>query len=110
MSGPTSGSARSAAARTCARPSSARARSCPFALGEIQCRCLGAKVEAFDEEGRPVIGEVGELVITEPMPSMPVRFWNDPDGQRYRESYFEVYPGVWRHGDWITITGATVHA
>jgi len=76
----------------------------PVYAGEIQCRGLGAKVEAFDEQGRAVIGEVGELVITEPMPSMPVGFWNDPDGRRYRESYFEVYPGVWRHGDWITIT------
>ena len=75
----------------------------PVRLGEIQCRCLGAKVEAFDAEGRSVVGEVGELVITEPMPSMPVRFWNDPDGTRYRESYFEMYPGVWRHGDWLTV-------
>ena len=75
----------------------------PVHLGEIQCRALGAKVEAFDPEGRSVIGEVGELVITAPMPSMPVSFWNDPHGERYRESYFEVYPGVWRHGDWITI-------
>ncbi len=76
----------------------------PVYEGEIACRCLGAKVEAFDAAGRSVIGEVGELVITAPMPSMPVGFWNDPDGTRYRESYFDVYPGVWRHGDWITIT------
>jgi acetoacetyl-CoA synthetase len=69
----------------------------------ISGRCLGAKVEAFDEDGKPVTGEVGELVITEPMPSMPVGFWNDPDEARYRESYFETYPGVWRHGDWIEI-------
>ena len=76
----------------------------PVHAGEIQCRCLGAKVEAFDDEGSPVLDEVGELVITEPMPSMPVSFWNDPDGHRYRESYFSVYPGVWRHGDWIKVT------
>jgi acetoacetyl-CoA synthetase len=60
-------------------------------------------VEAYDPFGKPVVGEVGELVITAPMPSMPVGFWNDPDGSRYREAYFDVYPGVWRHGDWITI-------
>jgi acetoacetyl-CoA synthetase len=76
----------------------------PVYRGELQARALGAKVEAYDEEGRPLIDEVGELVITEPMPSMPVGFWNDPDGSRYRESYFEMYPGVWRHGDWIRIT------
>jgi acetoacetyl-CoA synthetase len=75
----------------------------PVRVGEIQCRCLGAKVEAFDASGRSVVDDVGELVITEPMPTMPVRFWNDPDGARYRASYFETYPGVWRHGDWITI-------
>jgi acetoacetyl-CoA synthetase len=75
----------------------------PVHEGEIQCRALGAKVEAFDTDGRSVVGEVGELVITAPMPSMPVSFWNDPDGTRYRESYYDVYPGVWRHGDWITI-------
>ncbi len=78
----------------------------PVRAGEIQCRALGAKVEAFDEEGRSVVGETGELVITEPMPSMPICFWNDPDGRRYRESYFEMYPGVWRHGDWVRITPA----
>jgi acetoacetyl-CoA synthetase len=61
-------------------------------------------VEAFDEAGRSVIGRTGELVLTAPLPSMPVAFWNDPDGARYRESYFEMYPGVWRHGDWIRIT------
>ena len=76
----------------------------PVYRGELQARSLGAKVEAWDEEGRPVVGQVGELVITEPMPSMPLFFWNDPDGRRYRESYFERYPGVWRHGDWIEIT------
>jgi acetoacetyl-CoA synthetase len=75
----------------------------PVRAGELQARSLGARVEAFDENGEPVIGEVGELVITEPMPSMPIYFWNDPDGERYRESYFDVYPGVWRHGDWIKV-------
>jgi acetoacetyl-CoA synthetase len=75
----------------------------PVIEGVIACRCLGAKVEAFDPSGQPVVGELGELVITAPMPSMPVAFWNDPDGKRYREAYFDVFPGVWRHGDWITI-------
>ncbi|MBW8484522.1 acetoacetate--CoA ligase [Actinomadura parmotrematis] len=75
----------------------------PLRAGVIQARGLGARVEAFDEEGRAVTGEVGELVITEPMPSMPVAFWNDPGGERYRESYFDMYPGVWRHGDWIKV-------
>jgi acetoacetyl-CoA synthetase len=76
----------------------------PVYRGELQGRSLGAAVEAFDEDGNPVIDEVGELVITEPMPSMPVFFWGDEDGSRYRASYFEQYPGVWRHGDWIEIT------
>ena len=75
----------------------------PVTEGVIACRCLGAKVEAYDPAGKPVVDELGELVITAPMPSMPVSFWNDPDGKRYREAYFDVYPGVWRHGDWITI-------
>jgi acetoacetyl-CoA synthetase len=75
----------------------------PVRTGELQARSLGAKVEAFNEEAKPVIDEVGELVITEPMPSMPICLWNDSDGERYRESYFDVYPGVWRHGDWIKI-------
>jgi acetoacetyl-CoA synthetase len=75
----------------------------PVVAGQIACRCLGARVEAYDPVGRPVVGELGELVITAPMPSMPVGFWNDPDGTRYREAYFELFPGVWRHGDWITI-------
>ncbi|MGW4423556.1 acetoacetate--CoA ligase [Streptosporangium sp. NPDC004631] len=75
----------------------------PVRAGVIPCRCLGAKVESFDPSGTPVIGEVGELVLTVPMPSMPVMFWNDPGGTRYRESYFADYPGVWRHGDWIKI-------
>jgi acetoacetyl-CoA synthetase len=76
----------------------------PVRAGELQCRALGAKVEAFDESGHPVVDEVGELVVTEPMPSMPLYFWNDRDGVRYRESYFATYPGVWRHGDWIKLT------
>jgi acetoacetyl-CoA synthetase len=76
----------------------------PVRAGEIQCRGLGAKVEAFDERGRAVIDQVGELVLTEPLPSMPLCFWNDPGLERYRASYFETYPGVWRHGDWIKIT------
>jgi acetoacetyl-CoA synthetase len=76
----------------------------PVYAGEIQCRCLGAAVYAYDENGHPLDDEVGELVIAEPMPSMPLFFWNDPDGRRYRESYFEVYDGVWRHGDWCKIT------
>jgi acetoacetyl-CoA synthetase len=76
----------------------------PVYRGELQGRALGAAVDAFDEEGRPVIDEVGELVITEAMPSMPLFLWNDDDGSRYHESYFDHYPGVWRHGDWIEIT------
>ncbi|MGI9081869.1 MAG: acetoacetate--CoA ligase, partial [Thermoleophilaceae bacterium] len=76
----------------------------PVYLGELQARALGAKVEAFDGNGNALVGEVGELVITEPMPSMPISFWNDPGGERLRESYFSTYPGVWRHGDWIEIT------
>jgi acetoacetyl-CoA synthetase len=75
----------------------------PVRAGLIAGRCLGAAVEAFDAAGKPVTGEVGELVITGPMPSMPVGFWNDPDGEKYRASYFAAYPGVWRHGDWITM-------
>jgi acetoacetyl-CoA synthetase len=76
----------------------------PVWLGELSCRMLGAPVAAFDEAGRQVVGEVGELVLTGPMPSMPVYFWNDPTGGRMREAYFEHFPGVWRHGDWIRIT------
>jgi acetoacetyl-CoA synthetase len=76
----------------------------PVYAGELQARCLGAGVEAWDDSGRPLTGEVGELVITRPMPSMPLYFWNDPDGERYRASYFDMYPGIWRHGDWIKIT------
>jgi acetoacetyl-CoA synthetase len=76
----------------------------PVYSGEIQCRALGCKLEAFDEEGKAVIDEVGEMVITKPMPSMPVSFWNDADFKRYEESYFEMFPGIWRHGDWTKIT------
>jgi acetoacetyl-CoA synthetase len=75
----------------------------PVIEGVISGRCLGASVESYDPTGEPVIGRLGELVITAPMPSMPVGFWNDRDGSRYREAYFDVFPGVWRHGDWITI-------
>jgi len=76
----------------------------PVYRGELQARALGAKVEAWSEDGEPLVGEVGELVITEPMPSMPLYLWGDADGSRYRESYFDTFPGVWRHGDWIEIT------
>jgi acetoacetyl-CoA synthetase len=76
----------------------------PVWEGEIPCRFLGCAVEAFDETGRSVVGEQGELVVTRPLPSMPIGFWNDPNGTRYSAAYFDTYPGVWRHGDWITIT------
>ncbi len=76
----------------------------PVYAGEITAPCLGVDAAAFDLDGRPVVGELGELVIRRPMPSMPVGFWNDPDGSRYRAAYFEHYPGVWRHGDWIQFT------
>jgi acetoacetyl-CoA synthetase len=76
----------------------------PVHRGEIQARALGAAVEAWNEDGEPVVEEVGELVVTEPMPSMPLRLWGDEDGRRYRESYFEMFPGVWRHGDWLELT------
>lgn len=77
----------------------------PVWAGELSARALGACVEAWDDDGHPVAaGEVGELVVTEPMPSMPIRFWNDADGSRYRDAYFATYPGVWRHGDWVTLT------
>lgn len=76
----------------------------PVRLGELQGPCLGAAVEAWDASGTRVIDEVGEMVVTRPMPSMPVAFWDDADGSRYHSAYFEEYPGVWRHGDWITET------
>ena len=75
----------------------------PVRAGEIQCSYLGAKAESFNEAGEAVINEVGELVLTEPMPSMPLFFWNDPGDRRYLASYFEMYPGVWRHGDWAKL-------
>jgi acetoacetyl-CoA synthetase len=91
----------------------------PVYRGELQCRVLGCAVEAWDAEGRSVVDEVGELVLTQPMPSMPLFLWGDRDrkdargvGERYRESYFSTYPGVWRHGDWIKITprgGAVIY-
>jgi acetoacetyl-CoA synthetase len=80
--------------------------SCPLLAvraGELQCRALGAKVEAYDESGSPVVGEVGELVVTEPMPSMPTALWGD-DGTRLHASYFDRFPGTWRHGDWVKMT------
>ncbi|WP_297622129.1 acetoacetate--CoA ligase [Nocardia sp.] len=84
----------------------------PVWPGELSAPYLGVALEAWDDIGRPVLGEVGELVITKPMPSMPVKFWNDADGSRYRDAYFDMFPGIWRHGDWITRTGrgsVTVH-
>ncbi|WP_370151944.1 acetoacetate--CoA ligase [Ferrovibrio sp.] len=84
----------------------------PVYTGEMQVRCLGADIQAYDEAGKPLTDEVGELVCVQPLPSMPLYLWNDPDGKRYRDSYFDVYPGVWRHGDWIRITprgGAVIY-
>jgi acetoacetyl-CoA synthetase len=84
----------------------------PVYEGELQCRALGCAVEAWNEQGESVVDQVGELVITEPLPSMPLFFWGDEDGERLRESYFAMYPGVWRHGDWIRITprgGAVIY-
>ncbi|MBI0300925.1 acetoacetate--CoA ligase, partial [Streptomyces sp. PRKS01-29] len=76
----------------------------PVYIGELQAPGLGTDLQAWNPQGEPVVDEVGELIVTRPMPSMPVRFWNDPDGSRYRDSYFEMFPGAWRHGDWITLT------
>ena len=76
----------------------------PVRRGEIQVRALGMKVEVYDEQGRSVVGEKGELVCTMPFPSMPVGFWNDPDGRKYHAAYFETWPGVWRHGDYVELT------
>jgi acetoacetyl-CoA synthetase len=76
----------------------------PVNEGEIACRWLGVGAQAFDPDGCPVVGQVGEFVMTEPMPSMPVALWNDPDGERYRDAWFSLYPGVWRQGDWITVS------
>ncbi|HLQ95836.1 MAG TPA: acetoacetate--CoA ligase, partial [Pseudogracilibacillus sp.] len=75
----------------------------PVRAGEIQARSLGAAIHAFDEAGHSLTDEVGELVLTEPMPSMPIYFWGDHDGSRYHDSYFDMFPGIWRHGDWIKI-------
>jgi acetoacetyl-CoA synthetase len=76
----------------------------PVWSGELSCRCLGAAAQTFDNQWQPVIDEVGELVLTRPMPSMPVSFWGDEDGNRLRDAYFDTYPGIWRHGDWARIT------
>jgi acetoacetyl-CoA synthetase len=76
----------------------------PVWAGELSAPNLGVALAAYDGAGRPVVDQVGELVVTRPMPSMPLYFWNDPDGSRYRDAYFSAYPGVWRHGDWITLT------
>ncbi len=84
----------------------------PVYRGELQAPALGAALASWDPQGEPLVGEVGELVITEPLPSMPVFFWGDEDGSRYREAYFDVYPGIWRHGDWIEMTergGAVIY-
>lgn len=84
----------------------------PVVPGEVQGRLLGASVESWDEDGRHDTDRMGELVVTEPMPSMPVAFWDDPTGRKYQDAYFGVFPGIWRHGDWITISSrgtATVH-
>ncbi len=76
----------------------------PVRAGELQCRCLGVNAQAYDEDGQALIDQVGELVIADPMPSMPLYLWNDPENKRYLESYFDMYPGKWRHGDWVKIT------
>jgi acetoacetyl-CoA synthetase len=76
----------------------------PVYAGEIQCRTLGCAMESWDDNGYPLTDEVGEMVVTKPMPSMPVFFWNDPENKRYQDSYFDLFPGIWRHGDWLKIT------
>ncbi len=84
----------------------------PVRAGEIQCRGLGVRIEAFDDAGRSLTGEVGELVLTAPFPAMPIYFWGDADGVRRKESYFSMYPGIWRHGDWLKLTpsgGAVIY-
>ncbi|WP_281491891.1 acetoacetate--CoA ligase [Desulfosarcina cetonica] len=84
----------------------------PVFRGELQARCLGMKVKAYNENGEPVIGEKGELVCEAPFPSMPIYFWNDPDGSRYQSAYFDKYPNIWCHGDYINITdtgGVVIH-
>ena len=92
-----------AAAPTCCTGFVGGVPTLPVHAGEIQAPSLGVAVKAFNERGESIIDEVGELVFTEPMPSMPLRFWNDEDGRRYRETYFEEFPGVWRHGDFFRI-------
>ncbi|MFY8105168.1 MAG: AMP-binding enzyme, partial [Ramlibacter sp.] len=79
-------------------------RELPQIPGQMQCRLLGCAVEAWNEDGQPVTGEVGELVCTQPLPSMPLYFWGDEGNRRYLSSYFDMYPGVWRHGDWLKVT------
>ena len=84
----------------------------PVYAGELQCRGLAMKVFAFDDVGKPVVGQEGELVCAAPFPSMPIYFWNDPDGQKYHDAYFDVYPGIWRHGDYIVVSehgGVVMH-
>ncbi len=84
----------------------------PVYAGELQCRGLAMKVFAFDDDGKPVVGQEGELVCAAPFPSMPIYFWNDPDGKKYHGAYFDVYPGIWRHGDYIVVTehgGVVMH-
>jgi acetoacetyl-CoA synthetase len=84
----------------------------PVYRGELQMRGLGMAVDVFDDDARPIRGEPGELVCTAPFPSMPVAFWNDPDGRQYHAAYFEHFPGVWRHGDWVELTahdGLVIH-
>jgi acetoacetyl-CoA synthetase len=76
----------------------------PVRAGELQCRCLGVNAQAYDANGNALIDEVGELVIADPMPSMPLYLWNDQENKRYIDSYFDMYPGKWRHGDWVKIT------
>src|SRR5699024_6302876 len=76
----------------------------PVWLGELSCPSLGVAAAAFDDSGVPIVGEVGELVITRPMPSMPIHLWDDPDGAKMHEAYFDSYPGIWRHGDWVKFT------
>ena len=76
----------------------------PVRRGEITARWLGMAVDSFDESGNPLVGEQGELVCTAPWPTLPISFWNDPDGSRYRAAYFEQYPGVWAHGDYVEVT------
>jgi acetoacetyl-CoA synthetase len=78
-------------------------RELPLVPGEMQCRLLGCAVEAWNEQGQPVVNEVGELVCTQPIPSMPLYFWGDEGNKRYLSSYFDMYPGVWRHGDWLKV-------